>query len=171
MALSEARKGVGGAPPPAPGGDNLRVVIAFSFSSVLKIHDQVRLFPSFEAGGLLAGVGTSVLHALPAFNEADNPAEAFLIGGEQLADLVASIEPGCSMMGTYHSHPNGRADMSPGDAALAEDTGLLLLVAPGPAWQWRLWNPGAGGEAECTIAWPNIWGPGTPTWAEPPQAR
>jgi hypothetical protein len=148
-------------------------MISFSFSSVLKIHDQVALFPSFETGGLLVGIGTSVMYALPAENEADDPKSAFVIGGEQLAALVDSIgdrenyhlapdglgwsEPRLELLGSYHSHPNGRADLSPGDAALAEVTGLLLLVAPGPTWQWRLWNPAAGGAVDqVTIAWPNV---------------
>jgi proteasome lid subunit RPN8/RPN11 len=136
-------------------------VIAFTFSSVLTIHDHVKRAWAKERGGLLAGVGTTIAQALPARNEADDPTSAFAIGGEQLAGLVDSIDPGLSMMGTYHSHPNGRADMSPGDAALAEDTGLLLIVAPGVVWEWRLWNPSAGGEVlDCTIAWPGVWGTG-----------
>jgi proteasome lid subunit RPN8/RPN11 len=134
-------------------------VVTFSFSSVQTIEDQARRFPGIESGGLLAGVGTSILFALPARNWAPDPTSEFAMDPLELTSQVTQIEvhkvEGLTLLGSYHSHPNGRADLSAADVALAERTGLLLIVAPGAAWQWRVWNPRAGGEVEAAIAWPN----------------
>jgi proteasome lid subunit RPN8/RPN11 len=46
------------------------------------------------------------------------------------------------MIGHYHSHPNGAAEPSRHDAAMALDTGRLwLIVASGEMRLWRVVEP------------------------------
>jgi proteasome lid subunit RPN8/RPN11 len=127
-------------------------MLTFSFGVIERISRQVELFPLVETGGLLAGGGESVTHALPATNEALRPAREFTIGVEQMYDLLRSIEDeGHRLLGSYHSHPNRNAQMSGADAAMARSTGVLLIIAPGKKWQWRLWDPVVGGEVDFAI--------------------
>jgi proteasome lid subunit RPN8/RPN11 len=132
-------------------------MLTFEFEAIERIRRQVELFPLLETGGLLAGGGEWVSHALPANNETGelDVARSFRIGPEQMAILVDSIEAeGLSLIGSYHSHPNGTAQMSTADALTARGTGPLLLVAPGSAWEWKLWDPAAAGEVQFAIAPP-----------------
>jgi len=109
-----------------------------------------------EAGGLLAGRGEAVTQAWPARNVALRSRCEFAIQPEELSVKVAQIERlGLELLGTYHSHPNGNAQMSNADAAMARSTGLLLLVGLGEAWDWRLWDPAAGGEVDFAIRPPH----------------
>jgi proteasome lid subunit RPN8/RPN11 len=139
-----------------------RPTLTFTFSSILVIHDQVKCFPTLETGGLLFGRGDEVLYAVAANNEAADQGSEYAISAEAFAKHVESFEEeDYELIGTYHSHPNGNAQMSGADVAMAQQTGKLLIVAPGQAWEWRLYDPIwrlyepiAGGEVPFVIAPP-----------------
>jgi proteasome lid subunit RPN8/RPN11 len=129
--------------------------LTFNFSSILTIHDQVKLFPTLETGGLLAGHGDLVLYALAAGNAAEDQGSEYTVAPDLFARHLTSMEEeGLELIGTYHSHPNGNAQMSAADAAMAKQTGKLLIIGPGQCWDWRLWDPVAGAEADFVIASP-----------------
>jgi proteasome lid subunit RPN8/RPN11 len=101
-----------------------------------------------------------VLEAWPCANVAEDQASGFAIAPEQQGDFIATMEAiDVELIGSYHSHPNGKGFMSPADVQTARATGLLLIVAPGQRWEWCLWDPDAGGgrpfeEAAFRIATP-----------------
>lgn len=133
----------------------LETALTFSYEALGSIFEQVKYFTRVEAGGLLAGRGNVVLYNLAIDNAAADQACEFAIALKQMADLMDWIaEEGVELIGSYHSHPNGNAQMSSADAAMARSTGMLLIVAPGSPWQWRLWDPVAGGEVGFAIAPP-----------------
>lgn len=132
-------------------------MLTFTFEAIKRIRAQVELFPTIETGGLLAGLDGEVLWALAAHNEAGEPdvARGFRIGPTQMGILVAAIaDQRLELLGSYHSHLNGITDMSRADVNTARGTGPLLIVAPAAMWQWKLWDPAAGGEAQFAIAPP-----------------
>jgi proteasome lid subunit RPN8/RPN11 len=93
--------------------------------------------PGREVCGLLFGDADRIVAAAPAANVADDPADSFEIDPAALfAALRAERAGGARIVGHYHSHPNGRPDPSPRDAAAAEPGRLWLIVAGGEA---RLW--------------------------------
>jgi len=75
----------------------------------------------FEACGLLVGkregqvVTVTAFH--PAENRAPHPADTFLIDPAAHLALQRRLreEPGQSIVGCYHSHPDGKAEPSPRD--------------------------------------------------------
>lgn len=135
-------------------------MIQFTFSAVLTVADHVRANPSREVGGLLlAGPtdGNLILEAAPIANAAHTAEREFSIDPEAMSKAIAAAEQrGLDFAGTFHSHPNGSATMSAADVALATSTGLLLIVAPGPEWQWRLYFPDTLGDGSiaASIAFP-----------------
>jgi proteasome lid subunit RPN8/RPN11 len=105
-----------------------------------------------ETGGLLFGRDQLVAGAFAARNAAVNPRSEFAIEAEVMDRVLVNEEArGSELLGTYHSHPNGNAQMSSADAAMAQQTGPLLIVGLGRPWVWRLWDPAAGGEVAFTI--------------------
>lgn len=130
-------------------------MITFSFEAMQGVCEQVMRYPGLESGGALVGRGNDVLEVMPAANAAADDRSEFAIPAEQLAGIVSMAEAtGSRLLGTYHSHPNGNARMSRADVALARHTGLLLIVAPGERWEWKLWDPAAAGEVQFAIAPP-----------------
>ncbi|MFI4950662.1 MAG: Mov34/MPN/PAD-1 family protein [Caulobacterales bacterium] len=130
-------------------------MIQLSFSSALTIHDHIHLSPTREAGGLLFGAEGVVNFAATMVNQAGDPEREFIVDPYSLAAMVEDyLERGQQLLGTFHSHPNGRAFMSKQDVVLARQTGLLLVVATGEVWDWVVFDPGAGGQVRFTIAPP-----------------
>jgi len=104
-----------------------------------QILRQAAESPGREVCGLLTGDAEAILGVLPAANVASDPATRFEIDPVTLfAAIRAEREGGPTIIGHYHSHPKGRAQPSPRDAA---DSGgaprLWLLVAGNDVTAWR----------------------------------
>ena len=100
--------------------------------------------PGREICGLLFGTPDRIVAVQPATNVAADPADSFEIDPAALfAALRAERAGGPAVIGHYHSHPNGRPDPSPRDAAAAQAGRLWLIVAGGAA---RLWWAQPGGR-------------------------
>jgi proteasome lid subunit RPN8/RPN11 len=100
--------------------------------------------PDREVCGLLFGNGGAILHVAPTANVAAYPADSFEIDPQALfAAIRAERNGGPRLIGHYHSHPRGRPDPSPRDAAAAEPGRLWLILGSGEA---RLWQAEAGGR-------------------------
>jgi desampylase len=85
-----------------------------------------------EACGLLFGTPGRIETATQARNVAADPARAFEIDPQALFDAQrAARSGGPAVVGSWHSHPNGRATPSARDAAGAEPGALWLIVAAG----------------------------------------
>ena len=106
------------------------------------LHSQIlhhaAATPDREVCGLLTGDVDAILGVLPAANVASDPATQFEIDPATLfAAIRAEREGGAKVIGHYHSHPGGRAEPSPRDAA---DSGgaprLWLLVAGNDVTAW-----------------------------------
>jgi desampylase len=131
-------------------------VVTFKFGVIEAIRKHLEGPEWSEWGGLLAGRNGQVLASAPTGNIAAEPRSEFRIDPEEMAFLVDKLDGlGFEFMGTFHSHPNGRAEMSSADAAMAAGTGIALIVGTAAGgWEWRLWDPVAGGEVEFRIAPP-----------------
>jgi len=93
--------------------------------------------PDREVCGLLFGGNGRIVAAEAAANVSPQPADTFEIDPRALfAALRAERAGGPPLVGHYHSHPNGRPEPSPRDAAAAEPGRLWLIVAGRAA---RLW--------------------------------
>jgi proteasome lid subunit RPN8/RPN11 len=92
-----------------------------------------------ECCGLLFGTPDRIEQARPCRNVADDPARTFEIDPAALiAAERAARNGGARLIGHYHSHPNGRAEPSPRDAAdAARDGRLWLIIAAGQIGAWR----------------------------------
>ncbi len=85
-----------------------------------------------ECCGLLVGHGeadVTVTRLVPAANLADAPEQRFLIDPQVQFDQLRALRGGPErVVGHYHSHPNGRAQLSPHDLAMADDPDAVWLV-------------------------------------------
>lgn len=82
-----------------------------------------------ECCGLLLGQGARIDIALPAANVHPDPLRHFEIDPAALiAAHRAERAGGPQVLGYYHSHPNGRADPSPEDIAMAERAGRFWAI-------------------------------------------
>ncbi|MDP1026017.1 M67 family metallopeptidase [Sphingomonas sp. KR1UV-12] len=101
--------------------------------------------PMREVCGLLTGAPDRVSGIQPCANVAADPATRFEI--DPAALLTAHRRArlgGPAIIGCYHSHPTGRAEPSPRDAAdAAPDGSLWLIVADGRIGAWRAVSGGA----------------------------
>jgi proteasome lid subunit RPN8/RPN11 len=91
------------------------------------------------------GEVASVTCILPARNVAADPVRFFEIDpAVLLAAHRAGRHGGAQVIGHYHSHPNGRAEPSPRDAAYAAPDGAFwLIAAAGRLTAWRAVPAGA----------------------------
>lgn len=98
-----------------------------------------------ECCGLLLGSGSTIDRITPAPNVSDTPERAFEIDPATLiAAERAMRRGGDNIIGYYHSHPNGRAEPSPHDAAAAACDGRLwLVIAHSQITAWRTIRGGA----------------------------
>ncbi|WP_398288699.1 M67 family metallopeptidase [Sphingomonas nostoxanthinifaciens] len=102
--------------------------------------------PTREVCGLLLGSAGQIEEARATANVAADPSCWFEVDPSALiAALRAERRGGPCLIGHYHSHPNGRPEPSPRDAAAAEPGRLWLIVGGGVA---RLWCAGADGFRE-----------------------
>jgi proteasome lid subunit RPN8/RPN11 len=108
------------------------------------IREEAAATPEVEVCGLLLGRDGRVDEARPCRNVAADPARRFEIDpAALLAAHRAARAGGPAVLGCYHSHPSGRAEPSPCDAAAAEPNGWLwLIVAAGEVRGWRAGDEG-----------------------------
>jgi proteasome lid subunit RPN8/RPN11 len=92
-----------------------------------------------ECCGLLLGQGTWIERAVPAANVHSDPQRHFEIDPAALiAAHRAARAGGPQILGYYHSHPNGRAEPSAEDIAMAERAGRFwAIIAAGNVLLWR----------------------------------
>lgn len=91
-----------------------------------------------ECCGLLLGQGARIERAVPAANVHPDPERHFEIDPAALiAAHRAARAGGPQVVGYYHSHPNGRAEPSVEDIAMAERAGRFwAIVAAGNVLLW-----------------------------------
>lgn len=101
--------------------------------------------PDREVCGLLLGQGDAIVAAVPCANVAAEPHHRFEIDPAALiAAYRAARAGGPGVIGHYHSHPTGRAEPSPRDAADAAPDGSIWLIAGGGT--VTAWRAVAAGE-------------------------
>lgn len=124
--------------------------------------------PGREVCGLLLGEAGVIRAAIPVANVAADPARRFeLDPAAHFAALRAARAGGPAVIGHYHSHPDGRAEPSPRDAAGAHDPAACwMIVAGGRA---TLWRPAAGGFRRLALTVDP--GDGCVKAGDPPQER
>jgi proteasome lid subunit RPN8/RPN11 len=99
--------------------------------------------PHREVCGLMFGTVDRIDVVASATNVAADPTDSFEIDPAALfAAMRAERDGGPPVIGHYHSHPNGRPDPSPRDAAAATPGRLWMIVAQGAARLW--WSQPAG---------------------------
>lgn len=98
-----------------------------------------RASPTVEICGLLLGRAGRVERIVPCANVAADPARRFEIDPAALvAAHRAARVGGPGVIGHYHSHPDGRAEPSPRDAADARaDGSVWIIVAADVMTAWR----------------------------------
>ena len=83
-----------------------------------------------ECCGLLLGEGNRIDAAQPAGNVAADPTRRFEIDPAALIVAErAARQGGAALLGYYHSHPQGRAEPSETDRAMAPPDGRIWLIA------------------------------------------
>jgi len=86
--------------------------------------------PDAEVCGLLLGDAGEIIAACPAANVAPDRSRRFEIDPAVLFEAHrAARDGGPSILGHYHSHPNGNASPSAADAEEAQPGQLWLIVA------------------------------------------
>lgn len=122
-------------------GDRVRI----SRRLLHRIAAETASDPAVEVCGLLLGTGEEVTAVEPCRNVAADPATRFEIDpAALLAAHRRARGGGPAVLGSYHSHPTGRAEPSPRDAADAAPDGAIWLVAAGGAvTAWRAVPDGA----------------------------
>jgi proteasome lid subunit RPN8/RPN11 len=92
-----------------------------------------------ECCGLLLGSGDAIARVKPTANVAAEPARTFEIDPAALIAAERTMRDGGeTLIGYYHSHPNGRAEPSACDAASAAADGRLwLIIASGAITAWH----------------------------------
>lgn len=94
-----------------------------------------------EACGLLVGAEDAVARIEPAENVAEDRLRRFEVDPRLLLRLHRELRSGpLSVLGVYHSHPEGPSEPSPTDLAKALDPELIWLIvgADGAARAWRI---------------------------------
>ena len=97
-----------------------------------------------EACGLLLGQGAIITAAQPTANVAPQPETHFEIDPAALIAAHRAARSGAArLIGYFHSHPNGRADPSPTDRAMAAHDGHI----------WAIITPPSGAGAGALALW------------------
>lgn len=92
-----------------------------------------------EACGILIGEGGRITDVIQASNVHPTPETHFEIDPQALIDAHrAQREGGPKVLGYFHSHPNGLAEPSETDRAMAAGDGMIwAIIAAGRANFWR----------------------------------
>jgi desampylase len=101
-------------------------------------EEATKAYPQ-ECCGLLLGQGSRIEQAVPCRNVHPEPFGHFEIDPAALiAAHRAARAGGPQVLGYYHSHPNGRAEPSAEDNAMAERAGRIwAIIAAGNVLFWR----------------------------------
>lgn len=87
--------------------------------------------PRKECCGLLAGRDGVITHIFPTANSAADPARNYEIAPEELfASMRAMRAEKVTLMGIYHSHPNGSSEPSPRDIERAYYPEAVYFIVP-----------------------------------------
>ena len=97
-----------------------------------------------ECCGILLGEGEHITAIRPARNVHPEPARHFEIDPQALVDAHRTARSGGpQVLGYYHSHPNGLAEPSATDRALAAGDGAIwAIIAAGRITLWRSGDAG-----------------------------
>jgi proteasome lid subunit RPN8/RPN11 len=100
-----------------------------STAQILELQRHaLRVWPD-EACGVLAGQGQAVTSIIPLPNTAADPKRSYRIDDRALADTLRDIElKSQSLIGFYHSHPNGSHIPSPTDVRQATYPDALYVI-------------------------------------------
>jgi len=125
------------------------MVMRISRACLEQIVGAARANPEQEICGLLLGHGYDILAVQPAVNISDIPEKRFEIDPAVLIRAHKGARSGGpSVLGHYHSHPNGSTEPSTCDAEMAIDQGALWLICT-PDGQHQLWRAGREGLHGC----------------------
>jgi proteasome lid subunit RPN8/RPN11 len=112
-----------------------------------------------ECCGLLIGEGeacVTITEVVATANVADNPRRAFAIDPQAQFDLLRATRAGNRrVVGHFHSHPDGSAQPSAHDLAMAHDPEALWLVLAASADDAsapRAFRPDGGGFVEVPLS-------------------
>ena len=90
--------------------------MAVSRDLLVQLEQAARREPHREICGLLAGRDGATTRIFPATNAAADAAKNYEVAPEELFRLMRQIRAaGLTLMGIYHSHPNGRNQPSARD--------------------------------------------------------
>ncbi len=129
------------------------MMLEISSAALDAIRAEAAASPGVEVCGLLLGEGTRVVEVQACRNVADDPATSFEIDPAQLiAAHRASRGGGPGVIGHYHSHPNGKAEPSARDGAVARGGEVWLIAGGGQVSAWLALN---GGGFECLSIQPS----------------
>lgn len=108
------------------------MTVAIASTALDAIRRHVESGGAEEVCGLLLGGPGHVERAVAARNVADDRRRRFEIDPETLLATHREARlAGTAVLGCYHSHPDGRAEPSAIDAAAADQSGWLWLIAAG----------------------------------------
>ncbi len=115
------------------------MAVAISSELIARMRGLAEATPAREVCGLLLGTADAVEDLLPADNVADDTAAFFEVDpAVQFGAIRAARAGGKAVLGPYHSHPRGRAEPSPRDAAMIGAEGeLWIIIAAGEVRAWR----------------------------------
>ena len=120
------------------------MVVQITRAVAAQLVAEAAASPECEVCGLLFGTPERIDAALPCRNVAADPACTFEIDPQALITAhKAARAGGPHIIGCYHSHPNGRAEPSETDRAMAEGNDWLWAVVAGGA--LRVWRAGRDG--------------------------
>jgi len=97
--------------------------------------------PHLECCGVLAGHAGIITRAFPAVNAAATPATKYEIATREVVNLMRDIRSaGLKMLGIYHSHPNGKGELSATDIAMASypEAAHFIISAVAPESKMRV---------------------------------
>lgn len=153
-----------------PMNDMKRLYLTETLARVLIQHalDAAPL----ETCGILAGIGDQVREVLPVRNTAADPRHFYHLDERQFVSAVFEAEKrGLSLLGFYHSHPDGEPIPSPVDVAQAAypDMPYLIVGLKNQTPRLAAWTIRYGQVAPVDIF---VGLPGTPAHnTEPPFTR
>ncbi len=97
--------------------------------------------PQQEVCGLLLGDGDAVASIEPCRNVSAHHEDSFEIDPAALIAAHKRARSGQgTILGCFHSHPNGRADLSARDLDAAEDGQIWAVIAGAELVMWRVVN-------------------------------
>ena len=116
------------------------MVVQITRAVAAQLLAEATASPECEVCGLLFGTLERIDAALPCRNVAADPACTFEIDPQALITAhKAARAGGPHIIGCYHSHPNGRAEPSETDRAMAEGNDWLwAIVAGGALGVWQM---------------------------------